>query len=118
MAKKISTETALQTGQVAEEANGTGNMTVETNRQPAPEVEKTPVSKTLPEGNKKTGDKGTKDTGTEADAGVLEILKKFPAYRALYVDAHGGTYTPDTPAIIRRGAILYNNPYYNEPKTK
>ena len=118
MAKKISTETAPQAGQTAEGAGGTENVTATVREQPITEMEKTPVTAPLPGEKKKTGDKDVKNTQAKADAGVLEMLKKFPAYPALYVDVHGGVYTPDTPPVIRREAILYNNPYYNEPKTK
>jgi hypothetical protein len=45
-------------------------------------------------------------------------LEKFPAYPSLYIDRHGGTYTPDTAATVRGGAVLYKNPFYNELKTK
>lgn len=55
--------------------------------------------------------------GTQApDAPVLELLKKFPAYPSLYIDAHGGTFSPDTPESIRGGAALYENPFYNQLK--
>ena len=47
---------------------------------------------------------------------ILATLKKVPAYESLYIDAHGGTYTPNTPAAIRGKAVLYKNPYFNELK--
>ncbi len=47
---------------------------------------------------------------------ILDMLKKFPAYESLYIDSHGGTFSPDTPAAIRRDAVLYKNPFYNELK--
>lgn len=47
---------------------------------------------------------------------TLELLKKFPTYESLYVDSHGGTFSPDTPVAIRRDAVLYKNPFYNELK--
>ena len=118
MAKKISTETVPQAGQTAEGAGGTENVAAVVKEQSVPEMEQAPLTTPLPEEKKKTGDKEAQNTETKADAGVLEILKKFPAYPALYVDVHGGVYTPDTPPLIRREAILYNNPYYNEPETK
>lgn len=45
---------------------------------------------------------------------VLQVLKKFPRYKALYVDASGGTYTPDTAPAIRGRAVLYENPFYKQ----
>lgn len=53
-----------------------------------------------------------------ADPYILALLKKFPAYPSLYIDRHGGTYTPDTATTVRGGAVLYKNPFYNELKTK
>lgn len=67
------------------------------------------------------------ETETRADASkenectpprILDLLKKYPAYESLYIDSHGGTYTPDTPAAIRGKAVLYKNPYFNEPKDR
>ena len=49
---------------------------------------------------------------------VLDLLKKYPAYESLYIDSHGGTYTPNTPAAIRGKAVLYKNPYFNELKNR
>ena len=49
---------------------------------------------------------------------ILDLLKKYPAYESLYIDSHGGTYTPNTPAAIRDKAVLYKNPYFNEPKNR
>lgn len=95
--------------------------------EPTP-VERTDTSETVPA---ETGQSGTAVTaqqekpagknheGTQAaDSRVLGLLKKFPAYASLYIDAHGGTFTPDTPPAIRGKAELYKNPYYNELKTK
>lgn len=46
------------------------------------------------------------------EAHVLAILEAFPNYGKLYVDRHGGIYTPDTPEAIRGTAALYTNPYF------
>ena len=54
----------------------------------------------------------------EADPHILAILKKFPTYESLYIDTHGGTYTPNTPAAIRGKATLYKNPYFDELKKR
>lgn len=51
-------------------------------------------------------------TGEEPDSFTLGILKSFPAYELLYVDRHGGVFTPDTPKVIRGSAILYKNPHF------
>ena len=58
----------------------------------------------------------TNEEKREADPHILAILKKFPAYESLYIDTHGGTYTPNTPAVIRGKAVLYKNPYFDELK--
>lgn len=50
------------------------------------------------------------------DTLASELLKKFPGYPSLYIDAHGGTFSPDTPAAIRGKAALYENPFYNQLK--
>lgn len=70
-----------------------------------------------PSGPEKPEEKDHTGTGTP-DAPALGLLKKFPAYPSLYIDVHGGTFSPDTPASIRGKAVLYRNPFYNEPKTK
>lgn len=66
-----------------------------------------------------TADKedGTEDGGVQIPPRVAQLLQKFPAYQVLYVDPHGGVYTPGTPAAIRGTAVRYDNPYY-EPQTK
>lgn len=51
-------------------------------------------------------------TTTQRPLNVDKILKKYTAYRSLYIDTHGGTYTTDTPLHLRGGAILYENPYF------
>jgi hypothetical protein len=45
---------------------------------------------------------------------VGEILKAFPLYESLYIDAHGGTFTPNTPEKVRAKAPRYRNPYYKK----
>lgn len=49
---------------------------------------------------------------------ALELLKKYPRYESLYIDTHGGTYAPNTPAAIRGKAELYKNPYFDELKKR
>lgn len=51
-------------------------------------------------------------TTAEIPLNVDRILKKYASYRSLYIDQHGGTYTTDTPQLLRGGAILYENPYF------
>ena len=53
-----------------------------------------------------------------ADEQVRQILKVYPNYESLYVDRHGSSYTPDTPAMLRKEAVLYKNPYYQPSKTR
>lgn len=43
------------------------------------------------------------------------LLKTFPGYPELYIDSHGGTFTPTTSAALRGDAILYKNPHYTQP---
>lgn len=53
----------------------------------------------------------------EPDEFVLQVLRLYPGYKSLYVDRHGGVYTPDTAAPLRKEAILYDNPFYKSFKT-
>lgn len=45
---------------------------------------------------------------------VAKVLIGYPAYAELYIDAHSGVYSPETPAIIRKTAVLYKNPHYKK----
>ena len=110
MAKKINTE---------EDPQKEGNKVAapELPAEAIPEMsEKIPatVEDKRPVPAEKTGN--TEDEA--ADPYILALLKKFPAYPSLYIDRHGGTYTPDTAATVRGRAVLYKNPFYNGLKTK
>lgn len=100
MAKKITAEAASKTdGQVTQTTEEVQTVAAENHDE-----------KTL-----KTEDKqATNEEKRVSDPHVLAILKKFPTYESLYVDAHGGTFTPDTSAAVRGKAVLYKNPYFNE----
>lgn len=62
------------------------------------------------------------ETGAEiaevADQQVIRVLRAYPDYSTLYVDHQGGAYTPDTTASLRKGAVLYKNPFYEPSKMK
>lgn len=49
---------------------------------------------------------------------IEAILRCFPTYESLYIDQHGGTYAPATPAALRPDAELYTNPFYEPQKRK
>lgn len=100
MAKKIIPDNPVVTEQAVENMT----QTVETDVQPKvkPEIKK-PVESC--------------DT-VVADEQVKQILEVYPNYESLYVDRHGSAYTPDTPAMLRQGAVLYQNPFYQSSKTK
>ena len=104
MAKKTITEEAPKTDeQVIQTTEEVQAVTTETPTEETPETEdKQP----------------TNEEKREADPHILAILKKFPTYEALYIDTHGGTYTPNTPAAIRGKATLYKNPYFDELKKR
>lgn len=53
-----------------------------------------------------------KPGGPQPDSFVLGVLQSFPAHGSLYVDRHGGAYTPGTPTSIRGDALLYTNPFF------
>nr|DAE30278.1 MAG TPA: hypothetical protein [virus sp. ct5rm7] len=119
MAKKINTEEIPQTltdDTLRQEAACTADTPVETAAaHPAPAQ-----TRTEPEAAAKPEKPAEEDRqGAQApDAHVLELLKKFPAYPSLYIDVHGGTFSPDTAAAIRGKAVLYRNPFHHESKNK
>lgn len=43
---------------------------------------------------------------------VDRLLSKYPEHSELYIDPYGGAYTRDAQPDVRRGAILYKNPYH------
>jgi hypothetical protein len=125
MAKKITAEegAGVPEGTLAENAvnpataqENTGNPNGETGSEetamtgndnpvetaPEGKAESTPPSQAQPE----TPLAGSYPPSVEA------ILKSFPTYESLYIDSHGGIYTPATAPAIRGNAILYKNPYY------
>jgi hypothetical protein len=73
-----------------------------------------------PEAVNETGSAGTKPEtipqtkpATDSFPPFVEaILKTFPSYESLYIDAQGGIYTPATPPAVRGNATLYKNPHY------
>ena len=104
MAKKTITEEAPKTDeQVIQTTEEVQTATTETPTEETPKMEDK-----LP----------TNEEKREADPHILAILKKFPTYESLYIDTHGGTYTPNTPAAIRGKAVLYKNPYFDELKKR
>lgn len=119
MAKKINTEETPQTvtdDTLRQEAVGTTGAPAETVAEhPAPAQTRTePETAAKPE---KPAEENHPGAQTPAPH-VLELLKKFLAYPSLYIDVHGGTFTPDTAAAIRGKAVLYRNPFYNESKNR
>lgn len=108
MAKKINTGEPPQA--VTDDA-----LRQEAAEQPAPAPDSTvPEAAAKPEKPAEENRQGTQ----VPDARALELLKKFPAYPSLYIDVHGGTFSPDTAAAVRGKAVLYGNPFYNESKNK
>lgn len=105
MAKKIIPDTPVVTGQTGENATAVAETDIQSLQ---PEVgTNQPEVKTALEPS---------DT-LVIDEQVRQILKVYPNYESLYVDRHGSSYTPDTPAMLRRGAVLYKNPFYQPSKT-
>ena len=104
MAKKIITEEAPKTDeQVIQTTEEVQAATTETPTEEAPKTE---------------DEQPTIEEKREVEPHILAILKKFPTYESLYIDTHGGTYTPNTPAAIRGKAVLYKNPYFDELKKR
>ena len=97
---------------ITEEAPKTDEQVIQTTEEVQTATTEDPTEETP-----KTEDKlPTNEEKREADPHILAILKKFPTYESLYIDTHGGTYTPNTPAAIRGKAVLYKNPYFDELK--
>lgn len=51
--------------------------------------------------------------GDEIPGHIQRILKSFPGYEKLYVDAAGGVFTEGTKPSERGAAILYRNPFFS-----
>lgn len=99
---------------ITEEAPKTDEQVIQTTEEMQTATTETPTEETP-----KTEDKlPTNEEKRGADPHILAILKKFPTYESLYIDTHGGTYTPNTPAAIRGKATLYKNPYFDELKKR
>jgi hypothetical protein len=99
---------------ITEETPKTDEQVIQTTEEVQAVTTETPTEETP-----KTEDKQpTNEEKREADPHILAILKKFPTYESLYIDTHGGTYTPNTPAAIRGKATLYKNPYFDELKKR
>lgn len=112
MAKKINTEEAPKTEEQTVAPVETAEIQTESaEMQPEEEAEK-PTQVTPAETEKETV------AGTAIPPHALELLKKYPRYESLYIDSHGGTFTPNTPAAIRGKAELYKNPYFDELKKR
>ena len=99
---------------ITEEAPKTDEQVTQTTEEVQTVAAETPAEETPQTENKQP----TNEEKREADPHILAILKKFPAYESLYIDTHGGTYTPNTPAAIRGKATLYKNPYFDELKKR
>lgn len=97
---------------ITEEAPKTDEQVIQTTEEVQTVAAETPAEETPQKENKQP----TNEEKREADPHILAILKKFPTYESLYIDTHGGTYTPNTPATIRGKAVLYKNPYFDELK--
>ena len=95
---------------ITEEAPKTDEQVTQTTEEVQTVAAETPAEETPQTENKQP----TNEEKREADPHILAILKKFPAYETLYIDTHGGTFTPNTPAAIRGKATLYKNPYFDE----
>ena len=99
---------------ITEEAPNTDEQVIQTTEEVQAVTTETPTEETPQKENKQP----TNEEKRETDPHILAILKKFPAYESLYIDTHGGTYTPNTPAAIRGKATLYKNPYFDELKKR
>ena len=99
---------------ITEEAPKTDEQVIQTTEEVQAVTTETPTEETPQTENKQP----TNEEKREADPHILAILKKFPSYESLYIDTHGGTYTPNTPAAIRGKATLYKNPYFDELKKR
>lgn len=111
MAKIKETEETV----IAPEQTGMQDTAIEQTTSAENPVEKTadkPASAENKSKKKETQPVETKTETAEIPEYVDGILKRFPGLEELYVDSHGGTFVPKTPERIRKGAVLYKNPYY------
>ena len=99
---------------ITEDASKTDEQVIQTTE----EVQAATTEASTEEISKTEDKQPTNEEKREADPHILAILKKFPTYESLYIDTHGGTYTPNTPATIRGKAVLYKNPYFDELKKR
>lgn len=78
---------------------------------PAIEVENPSPTQTV---EKKKGKEAPSQPASseQPDKQVIEILKIYSRHKELYVDKYGGVFTLDTPPAIRKGAVKYQNPFY------
>ena len=97
---------------ITEDASKTDEQVIQTTE----EVQAATTEASTEETSKTEDKQPTNEEKREADPHILAILKKFPSYESLYIDTHGGTYAPNTPATIRGKAVLYKNPYFDELK--
>lgn len=51
---------------------------------------------------------------SEIPENITKILKGYPQYEILYVDAKGGIFSPNTPEKIRGNAVAYSNPHFTK----
>ncbi len=55
-----------------------------------------------------------KQEKVEIPSNVDKILRMYPNYAKLYIDAQGGVYTEDSKHLLKTSAILYQNPYFKQ----
>ncbi|KAA6302863.1 MAG: hypothetical protein EZS26_001033 [Candidatus Ordinivivax streblomastigis] len=119
MAKKITNDEGQNT---VNEVNTTVNdiLPEGTNTGSEEIVKPETASQPAPESKPDKGEKESKDTKQakvetrDYPPFIDTILKSFLQYETLYIDAHGGAFTPSTSQKIRGNATLYKNPYHNK----
>jgi len=82
--------------------------------EPTPNPDENPEPKEDKKGKGKTAKAPAKAATVEISPVVDRVLKLHPEYEKLYVDAIGCCFTEGTPEMIRKGAVLYTNKYFQK----
>lgn len=105
MAKKKTDNMAEETAPVAENP--------EVNEQPNTIPEETaPQNTDAPEESEAETKSETKNASADIPAKALAYLKRHSEDKEVYIDRYGGVFLANTPKVLIKDAVLYQNPYF------
>lgn len=100
----------------------TDNMTEETapvvenpevNEQPNSVPKETaPENLDAPEESEAETKSETKNAPADIPAKALAYLKRHPEDKEVYIDRYGGVFSANTPKVLVKDAVLYQNPHF------